>query len=127
MGTWHIADGARASVEHPTAWKAIKSADHLRAMLRRFASKQPRIVEIRTPKGDSIAVGIGGPFGYVEIIPGPDNSGGPSFAARPDVVTAESSVAFLCGGTPSPIPPKLLLPTETLIELVMRIYPSGEL
>jgi hypothetical protein len=109
----------------------ISSSDELRKELEALAVLEPRIVELETPDGKWVRIGIGGPLAGFAILedvvlplPGSPSELRTRIALAPTPAPCER-VEFLCGQQPSQLRADALLPAKEVIKLVIDYFESG--
>jgi hypothetical protein len=127
MAEWMLQDVADRA-PHKQAPLLVRDEVSLTQALWRFARQEPRVVIVGISDSDSLQVGIGGEWAFVEhvveqpwkaevAIPKDEASDGP----KPE------SVWFPVGGDSSEIPAEYLMPVAKAIELIAEYYRTGAL
>jgi hypothetical protein len=107
----------------PTPHESIKSIDELRTKLSQLAKQEPKLVEFKSAAGDRLQLGIGGPFACVQFLK-QDNLP-PYLCAKTQTFGTNRHIEFICGGTPSPIPPELCLSFHEAAQIAEYFYETG--
>lgn len=103
----------------------VRSAEHLAEVFERFAAEKPRLVVVRSPKGERSFVGIGGKFAGMDHRPDLPNR--LPREARPKRAYAKKSHWFWAEGDYSEIEAKFLMPPRDVIDILVHWYKTGEL
>lgn len=101
----------------------ITSIEQLKALLGALLNHEPGIVNLESSTEDLLQLGIGGPFASAQFTTHDDK---PRYlCAKTKTVRASSDVEFLCGGTPTPIPPELCLSFEEAVKIAEYFFKTG--
>lgn len=104
---------------------AILNEQDIRRALKRFQQEDPRVVDLISPTGDCLAIGVSYSLGCVMFMRA---SGDPPYLwALGDSDDRENDIEFDVGGTPTPVPLYRCLPFERVVEIVVYYFLNGEL
>jgi hypothetical protein len=109
---------------NPLNGETIDSCDKLLEIFSRLKSRPPFLCELQGSNGYNLIVGIGY-YGCVQHSPG--NGDLPylvALARNPN--DDDSFMEFLCGGTPTPIARRFLLPFDVVEEIAVDFQKTGE-
>jgi Immunity protein Imm1 len=107
-----------------SAHTPVASAEELRAKLIHLSKQEPRFVELRSAAGNRLQLGIGGQFACAQFLK-QDNLP-PYLCAKARTICAKDAVEFVCGGTPTPIPPELCLLFEDAVKIAEYFFETGD-
>ena len=103
----------------------ILNEQDIRRALKRFQQEDPRVVDLISPTGDCLAIGVSSSLGCVMFMRA---SGDPPYLwALGDSDDRENDIEFDVGGTPTPVPLYRCLPFERVVEIVVYYFLNGEL
>jgi hypothetical protein len=101
----------------------ISDEEDLRRALKQLQRKDPRLVDLISPTGDCLTIGVGAPLGCVMFTKA---SGDPPYLwAVGDSVEQETYIEFDAGGTPTPVPLYRCLPFERVVEIAVYYLLNG--
>jgi Immunity protein Imm1 len=107
-------DYPRIPVEHET---------QLRHELLHLAGERPRIIFLTHSSGNSLMIGIGGPFAAVQY----SRSNGSAKVAVANEIRAKGPIEFQFEGSQSGYWPKNLISLEDAVEIVVHFFRTQEL
>ena len=120
--TWVLTDRYGSQyADHVFSAVAIRSADHLRAVLAEFAGRDPRLLDLDSPDGFRVGLALGGPHGAVEVY-GREGGHEYTLVALADGPTTADAVCFVNEWQPYRVPPCNLLPAGEVIALAAELY-----
>jgi hypothetical protein len=103
---------------------SVVSVEQLRSLLASLSSKESGFVELESSKKDRLQLGVGGKFACAQFTTHNDK---PRYlSAKPQTVHATSDIEFLCGGTPTPIPPEMILLFDEAVRIAEYFFLTGE-
>jgi hypothetical protein len=111
-------------------WKSnlpisIKTIDQMRMLLNDFVKQQqPGFVELNSSVGSRLQLGVGRQFACAQFVE--HKSLPPYLCAKTKMIRADKDIEFLCGGTPSPIPPELCLSFDEAAKIAEYFFEVGE-
>lgn len=81
-------------------------------------------MSLESPQGNELLLGIGGEFMMAQFT----SSGGdvPYVCAKTKAIKARDYVEFICGGTPTQIPPELCLSVDEGFKIAEHFFETGE-
>lgn len=106
-----------------SASTAIGSIEQLRTIMTHLRRKEPRVVNLESVAKDILQLGVGGQFGFGQFLK--QNRLPPYFCAKAQKMISNKHVEFLCGGTPTPIPPELCISFEDAVKIGEYFFATG--
>lgn len=98
----------------------ISTEQDLREALKRFQQHDPGFVDLCSPAGDCLSIGVGGPLACLMFIRA---SGDPPYLwALGNSDDREHTIEFSRGGTPTPISLYRCLPFENALEIAVYYF-----
>jgi hypothetical protein len=102
----------------------VTSQAHLESVLRDYARKTPRILELHDIEGTKLQLGIGGTYACAHIIEAENVPA--SWDARTQHVRAKDDVEFGLGGTATPVAPEFCLTLEEALNAARFFFKAAE-
>lgn len=119
-------DHSRASFQESVEPIHISNEEKLRKELKRFKGNDPgKLIDLNSPSGDYLTLGIGASGGCVMFTPASLEP--PYLVACGPSDDYETSVEFLRGDTPTPIPLAYVLSVEEVIDIAVYFFLNGSL
>jgi len=110
---------------NPLNGSVVADEESLARLLDDLRSREPFVAELRSDNGYVLSMGIGYRVGYVQYS---SADGEPPYleaiAAAPTHL--KRMPTFLCGGTPSPVPRRAVLPFEEAQKIAMYFLRTGQ-
>jgi hypothetical protein len=103
-----------------TTGVGVTSIGSLRDRLNEVAQQEPRIIDMVSPTGNRLQLGLGSAFGCAQLIR--ENNMPPYLCAIAERSIAKGDVEFLLGGTPTPVPPERCLPVEQAMRIAEYFF-----
>ncbi len=104
---------------------SLLSEQGIRRTLNQLRLQEPQFVDLISPTGDCLSIGVGGPLGCVMFARA---SGDPPYLwALGTSKDQEKDLEFDAGGTPTPVPIRRCLPFASVLEIVIHYFLSSEL
>jgi hypothetical protein len=103
----------------------VSDEQDIRRTLHMLQQQDPSFVDLISPTGESLTIGVGPSLGCVMFT---SASGDPPYlCAVADSNGQAGEIEFDAGGTPTPVPLYRCLPFETVIEIVVYYFLNGKL
>jgi hypothetical protein len=104
---------------------SVLSEQDIQRTLMQLQLQEPRFVDLFSPTGDCLTIGVGGSLACVMFARA---SGDPPYLWALGITEdREKELVFDAGGTPTPIPIRRCLPFESVLRIVVHYFLSGEL
>jgi hypothetical protein len=124
MAGFKLVDYSQGNYEEPQE-VLISDEEDLRRTLKQFRQKDPRLVDLISPAGNCLTIGVGAPLGCVMFTKA---SGDPPYLwAVGDSSDQETYIGFDAGGTLTPVPLYRCLPFERVVEIAVYYFLNGVL
>lgn len=130
MSEWTLIDCMlMVSDEADLPRSTVESEEQLRAKLNGYRLRSPAsIVQLVSPQGDILQMGIGSEFSGLQWIREPLNPAKKQMnIAVADRLYSESGVGFRFQGSESGFRPKYVIPVETTIDAAVHFFKTGQL
>jgi hypothetical protein len=115
-------DVAKAGLESARRVQ-IRSIDELRAVLGRLRERPPGIVELASPAGTILQLGIGGQWACAQLLRG--DGAPPYLCAKARTLRAPCDIEFELGGTPTPVAPAQCISFEDAMNIAEYFFKTG--
>jgi hypothetical protein len=122
---FNLFDRSKASFQENVEPIRISSEQGLREELERFKHNDPGSIDLNSPSGDCLTIGISASSGCVMFTQASLDP--PYLMARGPSDDYEACIEFLRGGTPTPIPLAYILPIEEVIDIAVYFFLNGSL
>lgn len=122
MPVFKLIDYSSSLVENEVS---ISTEEDLRKALIRFQQLYPQFVDLISPSGDCLTIGIGDPYSCVMYS---QSSGDPPYLwALGNIDNTEDFIEFDASGTPTPVPLYRCLPFNKVVEIAVYFFGTGSL
>lgn len=98
----------------------ISTERELRQVFEDFQQHDPGLVDLVSPVGDCLMIGVGGEHACVMFTQASGNP--PYLMARGPSNDYDSHIEFTRGGTPTPIPLAYVLPFSTMVDIAVYFF-----
>jgi hypothetical protein len=107
----------------------VYSLGQLEQLLRSFAARQPRMLDLRRPRGGRMSLGIGGDVAGIIAYPirNPPPGDQPSWMAQACRPYTDRPAEFIGYDQPQYFEASALMPAEEVIRIVLHFVARGEL
>src|SRR5258708_4804550 len=103
---------------------AILTKDDLQTRLSRFLDREPGIVDLVSPNGVRLQLGLGGQYACAQLVPA--NNLPPYLVALAPQITASDGVEFLLGDTPTPVAPEQCISVADGMLIAEYFFETGK-
>jgi hypothetical protein len=123
MSTLRITESNNDQIEYE-----VSEEKELRDLLYNLVKQESRVVILEFPNIGIFTLGVGLPYGFIQY----SKSGEPPYLVASDdgnaeLIDSDDEVEFDANGTPTPIPKRLCLPYDRIIDIIIHFYISHDL
>ena len=123
MSTLRITESNNDRIEYE-----VSEEKELRDLLYNLVKKESRVVILEIPNVGIFTLGVGLPYGFVQY----SKSGDPPYLVASDngnaeVIDLDDEIEFDANGTPTPIPKRLCLPYDRIVDIIIHFFISHDL
>jgi hypothetical protein len=108
----------------PDAGLVVSTKGALMVHLSSFLKRDPGILEIVSPEGTRLHLGLGGRYACAQITAA--NSLPPYLVAQAGETTASEDVEFLLGDTPTPVVPEECISVPEAVRIAEHFFDTGQ-
>lgn len=125
MTAFKLFDYSQAGSQQNVEAISIPTEQKLRQELEELRQHDRGLVDLVSPTGDCLMIGVGGEYGCVQFT---QASGSPPYLlARGFSDDYDSHIEFARGGTPTPIPLAYVLPFQRVVDIAVYFLLHGHL
>ena len=123
MSTLRITESNNDQIEYK-----VSEEKDLSDLLHNLVKQESRVVILELPNSGIFTLGVGTPYGFIQY----SKSGEPSYLVASDdgnaeLIESDDEVEFDANGTPTPIPKRLCLPYDQIVDIIVHFYISHDL
>lgn len=123
MSTLRITESNNDQIEYE-----VSGEKELRDLLYNLEKQGSRVVILELPNIGILTLGVGLPYGFIQY----SKFGEPPYIVASDdgnaeLIDSDNEVVFDANGTPTPIPKRLCLPYDRIVDIIVHFYISHDL
>jgi hypothetical protein len=120
MSVFKLFDYSQAGSQRDVEAITISTEQELRKMLENLRQHDPGLVDLVSPAGDCLMIGVGGEHACAQFT---QVSGNPPYLmARGPADDYDSHIEFARGGTPTPIPLAYILSFSRMVDIAVDFF-----
>jgi hypothetical protein len=118
MSTFRITESNNHQLEYE-----VSEVKELRDLFYNLVKQESRVVILEIPDVGIFTLGVGLSYGFVQF----SKSGEPPYLVASDdenaeLIESDDEVEFDANGTPTPIPKRLCLPYDRIVDIIVHFY-----